>query len=278
MAPTPSPMMRERRLVLATTAGLALIAATGVLDFVSGRFWERHSLLGSLTANLVVVAVTVIVINEVVERRNLRRWNLLAQNVLFDLIQAARATWTGLLEVLELAEVRAGDPESLRACAAIAREADRVSPAIRRLLGDPERRARLQRVTTELSRHASDVIAKWAPVMVGARPYAEVLDRHVELAGRLEWLSSVLAHHEPPENLSPEALALARSNVAVEHAERLGNEAWLHDQVLAVMRLATELDFESREYAYSIVPLSWWAERRAGLADGEATAPAADVR
>jgi hypothetical protein len=274
----PSPITRGRRLLLAATAGLALIAATGASDFVTGRFWERHSMLASLVANLVVVAVTVIVINEVIERRNLRRWRVLAQNVLFDLVQAARATWTGLLEVLELAEVRVGDPESLRACATIARETDRVSPAIRRLLGDPERRARFQRLTTELGRHASDVIARWAPVMVGARPYAEVLDRHVELAGRLEWLTSVLAHREPPADQSREDLTLARSNVAVEHAERLGNDEWLHDQILAVMRLATDLDFEAREYAYSIVPLSWWAERRAGLTDGEATPPTPGVR
>jgi hypothetical protein len=270
-------MRGERRLVLAAGAGLALISASGVSDFVSGSFWERHSFLGSLTANLVVVAVTVVVINEVIDRRNRRRWNLLAQNVLFDLIQTARATWTGLVEVLELAEVRSGDPESLHRCAVIARDASRVSPAIRRLLEDEERRERLQRLTTELSRHASDVIAKWAPVMVGARPYAEVLDRHVELAARLEWLSDILIHREPPEGLSRSDRTLTRSSVAAEHAERLGHEEWLHDQILAVMRLATNLDFEAREYAYTLVPLSWWAERTAGLASEEPVPPVADV-
>jgi hypothetical protein len=45
-------MWGERRLVLAAGAGLALIAASGISDFVSGSFWERHSFLGSLTANL----------------------------------------------------------------------------------------------------------------------------------------------------------------------------------------------------------------------------------
>jgi hypothetical protein len=34
--------------------------------------------------------------------------------------------------------------------------------------------------------------------------------------------------------------------------------------------LATDLDYESREHAYSIVPLSWWAERTEGLAAEEA--------
>jgi hypothetical protein len=109
--------------------------------------------------------------------------------------------------------------------------------------------------------------------MVGARAYAEVIDRHVELAGRLEWLSSVLAHREPPPDQSPGERTLLRSSVASEHAHLLGNDEWLHDQILAVMRLATDLDFEAREHAFSLVPLSWWAERTAGLAGSEAPQP-----
>jgi hypothetical protein len=262
-------MTRERRLVLAAGAGLALILAAGASDFFAGSFWERHALLGSLTANLLVVAVTVIVINEVIDRRNQRRWNLLAQNVLFELLQAARATWTGLVEVLELAEVQTGHPGSMERVAEVARDASRTSAAIRRLLADDEGRARLQRLCLVLSNHASDVIAKWAPVMVSAGPYAEVLDRHVELAGRLEWLSDVLVHREAPEGLSRQEQTLSRSSVATEHAEELGNDEWLHDQILAVMKLAVDLDYEAREHAYAIVPLSWWAERTAGLAGNE---------
>ena len=55
-----------------------------------------------------------------------------------------------------------------------------------------------------------------------------------------------------------------RSNVASEHAEEFGDDEWLHDQILAVINLATELDYRSRELAYAIVPLSWWATRTAG--------------
>jgi hypothetical protein len=267
----------DRRLLLAASVGLALIVAAGASDFLSGSYWERHSLLTSLVANLIVVGVTVAVINQVLERRNQRRWNLLAQSVLFDLIQTARATWTGLIEVLGLADVHSGDPESLHRCAELARDTARVSQAIRELLADSERRAQLLTLTMELSAHASDVIAKWAPIMVGARSYAEVLDRHVELAGRLEWLSNVLAHHEPPEDQTPGERTLIRSSVASEQAHRLENDQWLHDQILAVMRLATDLDFEAREYAYSLVPLSWWAERTAGLAGSEAAQPVPDT-
>ena len=256
--------------MLAACIGLVLVIAAGASDFVVGSFWERHALLTSLVANLLVVAITLAVVNEFVERRDRRRWNLLAQSVLFALTQSARATWSGLVEVLRLGEVQSGSVEPLLEGAALARNSERVSQAIRELLADEERRGVLQRVTANLADYTSQVIARWAPVMVNASPYAAVLNRHVELAGRLEWLSSVLTHNEPPEGQSRRERLLVRSNVASEHADEFGDDEWLHDQLLAVINLATELDYRSRELAYSIVPLSWWATRTAGLAGPDA--------
>jgi hypothetical protein len=265
---------RERRLVLAACVGLGLIVAAGVSDFVIGSFWSGHALLTSLVANVLVVAITLAVINEFVERRDRRRWNLLAQSVLLALTQSARATWSGLVEVLRLGEVHSGAVQPLLEGASVARDSERVSQAIRELLADEERRGVLQRVTVTLADHTSQVIARWAPVMVHASPYAAVLDRHVELSARLEWLSSVLTHNEPPEGQSRSERVLLRSSVATEHAEEWGGDEWLHDQLLAVINLATELDYRSRELAYEIVPLSWWTERTAGLAGHEAAGPA----
>jgi hypothetical protein len=267
-------MIKDRRLQLAAALGLVLVLAAGASDFVVGSFWERHGMLTSLVANLIVVGVTVAVVNQVLEGRDRRRWNLLAQNVLFALIQSARATWTTMLEVLELADVESGSIESLVEGKEIALDAARVSRAAEELMHDEERRARLQRASVGLSNHASDVIAKWSPVMINAGPYAEVLDRHVELAARLEWLSNVLTHNEPPAGQSRADRTLTRSAVATEHAEQLGTNEWLHDQILAIVILATKLDYEAREYAYAIAPLSWWSERTAGLAGNEAPPPA----
>jgi hypothetical protein len=84
----------------------------------------------------------------------------------------------------------------------------------------------------------------------------------------------VLTHNAPPEGQSTSERVLLRSNVATEHAEEFGGDDWLHDQLLAVINLATELDYRSRELAYEIVPLSWWAERTAGLAGPEAAGSA----
>jgi hypothetical protein len=262
-------MIQGRRLVLAACVGLALMLAAGASDFVIGSFWSRHALLTSLVANVLVVAITLAVINEFVERRDRRRWNLLAQTVLFALIQSARATWTGMLEVLELTHVQSGSVQPLIEAKDVALDAARVSRATDELLRDEQRRAQLQALSVALSAHASEVIARWAPVMVGARPYVEVLDRHAELASRLEWLSDVLTYNEPPPDQSRRERTLTRSSVASEHAEQLGTDEWLHDQIVAVLTLATKLDYEAREDAYAIVPLSWWAQRTAGLAGNE---------
>lgn len=263
-------MIKDRRLQVAAAAGLVLVLAAGASDFVVGSFWERHGMLTSLVANLIVVGVTVAVFDQVVEGRDRRRWSLLAQTVLFALIQSARATWTTMLDVLELADVQSGSVESLIEGKEVALDATRVSQAAEKLVHDEERRARLLRASGRLSNHASDVIAKWSPVMINAGPYAEMLDRHVELATRLEWLNNVLTHNEPPEGQSRADRTLTRSAVATEHAEQLGTDEWLHDQILAIVTLATKLDYESREYAYAIAPLSWWSERTAGLAGNDA--------
>jgi hypothetical protein len=105
--------------------------------------------------------------------------------------------------------------------------------------------------------------------MVGAGPYAAVLNRHVELADRLEWLHSVLAHLDTSQIRDQRERVLLRSNVAAEHAEELADGDWLHDQILAVVRLATELDYESRQHGLALVPLDWWGERTAGLLEAD---------
>jgi hypothetical protein len=219
-------------------------------------------------ANVLIVGITVVILNEVVERRDRRRWNLLAQNALFVLTQSARATWTAMIELLGITEVKSGDVELIRADALLASDTARVSAATRELLGQEDGTARLQRVSQALSAHYAEVIAGWAPVLVGARPYAEILDRHAELAGRLEWLSSVLAQNEPAADQSRGERTLARSSVGAEHATALGGDEWLHDMVVSVIKLATQLDERSREQAFAIVSGEWWAERTADLLGG----------
>src|ERR1700761_869165 len=83
---------------------LALVAfAAGLVsDFVGGDFWTRHALLTGIASSVMVAAVTLAVVNEVLERRRRRRWSVLAQYVMLELVRNARMIWRGVLEVTGL--------------------------------------------------------------------------------------------------------------------------------------------------------------------------------
>jgi len=249
----------ERHIVVIALAGLVATALAVGSDFVIGSFWTHHAMLTSLLASLLVVVISVALINELLEARNRRRWSLLAQSVLFALVQSARWTWTTMIEVLELGELQGGAREFLLDAASVALDSARVSAAATELLGDAERRLRLQRTMERLSEHVSEVISARAGVMVGAAPYAGLLDRHVELQGRLEWVSSVLAHREPVPDRSWSRQALTLSSVATEHADSF-DDKWLHDMIVSITVLAARLDYESRELAFSVAPTDWLSE------------------
>jgi hypothetical protein len=256
----------ERRAAVIGAASVALLAAAIVSDFVIGSFWAKHAMLTSLLASMLIVVISVAVVNELIERRERRRWSLLAQGVMFALVQSARLTWTSLVEVLRLTEVHTGSVESLLSAARVALDRGRVSEATRGLLADPERRQRLQRVLERLSDHTGEVIAKWATVLVGAAPYAALLDGHVELQGRLEWLTSVLGHREPADE-GGRSPRLTRASIATEHADEFDDD-WIHDMVVSITARATQLDYNSRELAFELVAADWWNERTQALIDG----------
>ena len=70
-------MEGTRRLVIAAALGLVVLA-------LAASFWGSHAMLTSLIASLLVLAVTVVVLNELLARRDRRRWSVLAQHVLFQ--------------------------------------------------------------------------------------------------------------------------------------------------------------------------------------------------
>jgi hypothetical protein len=253
-------MDSTRRLVIAAAVGVAVIALAAASDFVFGSFWSSHAMLTSLIAALPVLAVTVVVLNEFLDRRDRRRWSVLAQHVLFQLVQCARATWMGLVELVEGHEVETGSSEGLLAGARLALDTPAFSAATKAMLEDPERRKVLQEMMVALAAHSRGVVASWAAVMVGAGPFAEVFDRHVELQGRLDWISEILSHNEPNEARTFLHRKLVRSSVAAEHATTIGPD-WIHDQIVSSTQLAVRLDYQSRELGFTLVPYEWWTKR-----------------
>src|SRR5262249_60834568 len=83
---------------------LSVLILSGAVawDLAEDGFWSRHALFTGLVASLVVVAVTVAVLNEVLERRQRERWSVLAQYALFDLVRAAPPASSGALQLARL--------------------------------------------------------------------------------------------------------------------------------------------------------------------------------
>lgn len=54
-------------------------------------------MLAGLTSSAIVVMLSVALVNEAVERRRRRRWSVLAQHVMLELVSNARLIWTGVM-------------------------------------------------------------------------------------------------------------------------------------------------------------------------------------
>jgi hypothetical protein len=253
-------MESRRRLATATAIGIGVIALAAASDFLVRSFWSSHAMLTSLIASLLVLAVTVAVLNEALGRRDRRRWSVLAQYVLFQLVQCARVTWLDLVELVTEREVDTASAEGLAAAAKLALDTPAFSAATTAVLEDPGRRAQLQELVIALSVHSREVISTWASVMVGSGPFTAVFDSHVEMQGRLDWIADTLAHTEPTQARTPHHRKLARSSVAAEHTPGFGPD-WLHDQIVSLAQLAVQLDYSSRALGFELVPMTWWVQR-----------------
>jgi len=261
-------MAYRARLAITAVLGLAVLGLAVAADFLVGHFWSRHALLTSLVANLVVLAVTLAAVNEWIDRRDRRRWSVLAQYVMFQLSQAARVTWTSLLELLERRDLGPISEEVLLGAARRALDTATVSAEASALLADDERRPRLRDAVGAIADGCRSVIVSWASVMVGSGPYTELFDSHVELQGRLDWLSDLLVTRDPPSERSIRAEKLSRSSVVAEHTDTLLSDEALRNQIVATVQLAVHLDYRSRSVGFKVLPMDWWVERtRAAVAE-----------
>ncbi len=239
-------------------AGLSLLILFGAIawDIADDEFWSRHALFTGLVASLIVVAVTVAVLNEVLERRQRERWAILAQYALLDLVRTARLVWTGLLELAGLVPDGELGDAALAAGSEAVRDTPRLAAEMDEMLASSDRREQLHRLIAELQRHGQEVLGRWADVMVNSGTYAEIVDRHVELYSRLYWWGSVLDESEPlEEHLSRPRLS--RVSPATQASGPVEDE-WLRDNLVAIAQLAESLDQRSFELAMRIVPLDWW--------------------
>jgi hypothetical protein len=249
-------LLRRTR-VAAGVALLALVAGI-VSDFAEGSFWVRHALLASLVASVLVVVLSVAVINELLERRRRQRWSVLAQFVMLELVRNARLVWTGVLAQVRLLGPDAARPDAVDANGRIVRDTPRLSAAVGDAVADEGRRRALRDEIALLAAHSDEVLGRWAAVMLNADVYAEVIDRHVELASDINWLSGLLDNSDPPDDHHRNRRARSSPAVQVE-GEIAGEE--LAQRIVVITQLAEELDRTTLDLALRIVPLEWWEAR-----------------
>lgn len=243
--------------VLAAVALLALAGAI-VSDVVGGDFWARHALLAGLVASVIVVMLSVAVINEVLERRRRERWSILAQYVMLELVRNARLIWTGVLAQVGLLAAEHARPDLVDANARTVRDTSRLTAALSASIGDEDRRRELRDEVALLAAHTDEVLGRWVAVMLNADAYAEVIDRHVELASDIAWLLSLLDNADPPDDHRRRRRATSSPAVQIEGAIE-GDE--LAQRIAVITQLAEDLDHTTLELAMRIVPIEWWEAR-----------------
>ena len=236
---------------------LAVIA--GVTSDLDGRtFWERHALISGLVSSVIVVLLSVAVINEVLERRRRQRWSVLAQYVMFELIRNARMVWTGVLDLAGLTPTAANQQQSLELGAQIVQDTARLTAAVRNIVEDDDLRARLHTDVAFFAEHADEVLGRWAAVMLNAEIYAEIIDRHVELAGDLAWVGAILDSRYPPEDVRRQRRARSSAAVQIEAGR---SRDWFADRIVVITQLAENLDRGTVQVALKLVPVQWWEAR-----------------
>lgn len=243
--------------ILGVVAALAL--AGGILsDLFDGTFWRGHALLAGLASSVLVVMLSVGIFNEALERRRRRRWSVLAQYVMLDLVRNARLMWTSILELTALLPAEMTATSLVDVGAPIVRDGSQLAPALARLVSDQERRQVLHDKIAASVSHGDEMLGRWAGVMLTADVYAEVIDRHVEMASDLAWLSGILDSSNPPED--HKRRVLARASAAVQIEGQISDEM-LVDRLVRIAQLAEELDRGTLELALRTVPIEWWRAR-----------------
>jgi hypothetical protein len=242
----------------AVLALLALAAAIASEQFAE-HLWVHHPLLAGLASSAIVVMLSVAVVNEALEIRGRRRWRVLAQYVMLELVRDARMVWTTVVELVGLMPADASPSAAIDAAALLVRDTPSLTKAVHGLLIDADRRRALRDQVARVVVHNDEVLGRWAAVMLSADAYAEVVDRHVELASGLAWLGSLLDQSRPSDE-DQLRWHRARSNPAVQITGDM-DDGRLAQRIVAITQLAEQLDRGTLDLAVKIVPVAWWEAR-----------------
>jgi hypothetical protein len=164
----------------------------------------------------------------------------------------------GFLEVAGLIPPDTLSAASIDAGAQTVRDTEQLTAIARNVVGDPQRRMRLHESVAHAVAHNDDVLGRWAGLMLNTDVYAEIIDRHVELASDLAWLGSLLDNLDPSDDDPRQRVSRRHPAVQIEGAI---DDEQLAQRLVAITQLAEELDRGTLELALRLVPVEWWAAR-----------------
>jgi hypothetical protein len=248
-------------------AFVALLALVGgvISDAVGGGFWERHGLIAGVAASLIVVLLSVGIVDETIARRGRGRWRVLAHYVMLELVLNARLIWT------DVAELAGKMPSGIRTASVldsggqVVRDTPSLTEAVRELLDDPERRGQLHEGFAQFVSASDEMLGRWADVMLNVDIYAELVDRHVELATKVSWLESLLDATDGITESGEGQRArrnqrVRRNHPAIQFEGQIEDDR-LASRIVSITQLAEGLDRLTLKLAQEVVPVNWWAER-----------------
>lgn len=190
-----------------TLAIAALLVVCGMVDFTTD-FWTRHAFMASAASGALLLALTVLAINEYVNYAAAQRWKGVAAFALEDLGRTSRAVWVrhvGLIQPV-IAQMHVVQyKQQLRS----AEGSKQHAAALDALVNDHNRRMGLYDVVSETVGYTRELLIRWAPVMVDRGPLADQLSDFVRL-NRLMVQAIGFLHHERegrPLPISPQELA-----------------------------------------------------------------------
>jgi hypothetical protein len=164
--------------------------------------------------------------------------------------------------VAELAGLMPSDTRTaavLDAGSRAVRDTPRLTDAVGELVADPERRWLLHEGFGRFVTNSDEMLGRWAAVMLSVDAYAELMDRHVELALNVSWLDSLLDDSDAPAEHDT-TRRNSRSHPAVQIEGHIDGER-LVTRVVAITQLAEDMDRLTLQVAVRLVPVEWWAKR-----------------
>jgi hypothetical protein len=165
--------------------------------------------------------------------------------------------WIGVLEVAGLLPVDASVSLSLEAGGRVVGDAAQLGAAIREVASGGKRRRMLYEVLSRCASASDELVGRWTTVLLNADAYAEVIDKHVELASDPAWLKGLVAESNPAADLRRRR---ARFSSAVRLEADVDDQSQA-DRVVTITQLAEELDRSTFEAALRVVPVRWWESR-----------------